>query len=178
MSRLAKKPINIPIGVEVKQDDGRVNIKGSRGTLGRDFRDEVKIEVADAEIKLSLARSSRQAKILLGTYASHLKNMIAGVTQGFEKKLMIEGIGYRATVASDKLTLNLGFSHPVELFIPEGVETVVEKNLITIKGCDKEVVGQFAANIRASRPPEPYKGKGIRYVDEVVRRKAGKKVVA
>ncbi|MBU4224074.1 50S ribosomal protein L6 [Patescibacteria group bacterium] len=179
MSRIGKKPILIPEKVEVKIDGGIVAVKGPLGEMQKSFREnDIEIAVKDGCVVLNAKRKSRQALALWGTYASHIKNMIEGVTKGFEKKLVIEGIGYRAQMEGLKLLLNLGLSHPVKAAAPDGVKAQVEKNVITISGVDKEKVGQFSAEIRALKKPEPYKGKGIRYENEIVRRKTGKKAAA
>ena len=178
MSRLAKKGIQIPSGVEVKLDGSSVVVKGSKGELARFFRPEVKIQVEGQLIKLEPKGSSKLVRSLVGTYAAHLKNMILGVTEGFAKKLQIEGTGYRFEVSGKELNLSVGFSHPVKLSIPEELNLKAEKGELTISGLDKELVGQFAASVRQVRPPEPYKGKGIRYEGEVIRRKQGKRAVA
>lgn len=179
MSRIGKKPIVIPDKVEVKIDGDNVFVKGSLGELCKKFDGNlIRIEAKDKNVFLSSKKNSRQASALWGTYASHIKNMIEGVEKGFEKKLIIEGVGYRAQADGAKLVFNLGFSHPVKLNIPEGIKAQVEKNLIIISGRDKETVGQFSADIRALKKPEPYKGKGIRYEGEIIRRKAGKKAAA
>jgi large subunit ribosomal protein L6 len=179
MSRLGKQPIQIPAGVEVTFADGVLTVKGAKGTLTRTFNTKVvDVSVADNQITLTPNKKQDGAQALWGTYASHIGNMIEGVTNGFEKKLEVEGVGYRAEAQGNKLVLSVGYSHPVEKHAPEGINIAVEKNLITISGPDKEVVGQFAANVRAVRKPEPYKGKGIHYVGEYIIRKQGKKAVA
>ncbi|MBI1999244.1 MAG: 50S ribosomal protein L6 [Parcubacteria group bacterium] len=175
MSRIGKRPIAIPDQTNVTLRDGEVTVTGPRGTLTRQFRPEIAITVENGTVMLSPARTSRLAQALWGTYAAHIKNMLRGVTAPFEKRLVIEGIGYRAEVAGKTLKLNVGFSHPVVVPIPEGIAVTVEKTSIGISGSDKELVGQFAAHVRAVRKPEPYKGKGIRYEGEVIRRKEGKK---
>ena len=177
MSRIGKKPIEIPEGVEVKIDSNEVTIKGPKGELSQEIRPEIKVEVKDKEVLVSLQRQTKQSKALWGTSRSLLANMVKGVVEGCQKQLQLEGVGYRAKVEGDKLILQVGFSHPVEFLKPEGIDFSVEKNIITIIGIDKEKVGQTSAKIRRIRPPEPYKGKGIRYVGEVVRRKEGKKAV-
>tara|TARA_B100000745_G_scaffold297543_1_gene244640 strand:- start:1204 stop:1737 length:534 start_codon:yes stop_codon:yes gene_type:complete len=177
MSRLGKQPIELPNGVEATLADGTLTIKGTKGTLTRNFRDDVAIKVEGNTIVLTPDPKSDLSPALWGTYASHVNNMVMGVSEGFEKKLEIEGVGYRAEMKGRTLVLNVGFSHPVELEVPEGLETVVEKNTITVTGADKETVGQFAANIRKVKKPEPYKGKGIHYVGEYIIRKQGKKAV-
>jgi large subunit ribosomal protein L6 len=178
MSKLAKRPITIPDKTDITVTDGVLIVSGPKGKLSRTMRPEVDIAIADKVLTVSTRRESKFAHALWGTYAAHIRNMIEGVTTPFVKKLVIEGIGYRAEIAGKTMTLLLGFSHPVKVEVPEGVTAVVEKNVITITGIDKEQVGQFAATIRAFKKPEPYKGKGIRYDDEVVRRKQGKKATA
>jgi large subunit ribosomal protein L6 len=175
MSRLGKKPILIPSGVEVKIDGEIVSVKGPKGELKRLFKNDVNISLNDNEMVLSPSRNSKEVMALWGTYVSHLKNMIDGVTKGFEKKLVIEGIGFRAQLEGKNLVLNLGFSHPIKIGIPDDLKAQVEKNIISILGADKEKVGALSAKIRALKKPEPYKGKGIRYENEIIRRKAGKK---
>lgn len=178
MSRLAQKPIAIPNGIDVLvSPDGTVSVKGPHGELTRRFRPEVGVLVDNGTIVIEKKKNTRLAQMLWGTYASHIKNMLQGVTEPYVKKLIIEGVGYRAEVKGRTLVMQLGFSHPVELEIPEGLEVAVEKETVTISGADKEQVGFFAAEARAKRKPEPYKGKGIRYSDEIIRRKQGKKAV-
>lgn len=177
MSRIGKQPIKIPEGVEVKLDNNSIIVKGPKGTLEQELRKEIEVEIKNDFIKLTPAQKTESAHTpaLWGLYRSLIANMVEGVSVGFEKKLEIIGVGYRAAVREEDLVLNVGFSHPVNLRIPPGIKVSIEKNIITLSGIDKQLVGQFAANIRKIRPPEPYKGKGIRYVDEVVRRKPGKK---
>lgn len=177
MSRLAKKPIEIPENVEIKIGGAEISVKGPKGNLSRFFDDVVHMEKTEKGVELKAKKLDKQAPALLGTYTSHIKNMIEGVTNGFSKKLIIEGVGFRAEARERELILNLGFSHPVQVEIPQGIEIKVEKNIIEVSGIDKELVGQTAAKIRSFKKPEPYKGKGIRYENEVVRRKAGKKAV-
>ena len=177
MSRLGKQPIAIPEDIEVKLEDGVVSVKGPLGELSRSMRSDISITVENGLITLTPANDTHLAKALWGTYASLINSMLQGVRKPFEKKLIVEGVGYRATHSGDLLTLSVGFSHPVELQVPENITISVEKNVISISGLDKEAVGQFAAKIRAVKKPEPYKGKGIRYDDEVVRRKQGKRAV-
>ncbi|OHA14253.1 MAG: 50S ribosomal protein L6 [Candidatus Tagabacteria bacterium RIFCSPLOWO2_01_FULL_39_11] len=177
MSRLAKKPISIPEGIKAEIENGTISIKGPKGELSRSFKNDY-IDIAKEGSLISfknLAVKNIKAKALLGTYAAHIRNMIKGVSEGFEKKLIIEGIGYKCRLEGENLILNLGFSHPVKYEAPKGVDLRVEKNFIFIKGIDKELVGRTAAQIRDFKKPEPYKGKGIRYEGEVVRRKAGKR---
>jgi large subunit ribosomal protein L6 len=175
MSRVGKNAIAIPAGTEVKVSADTITVKGKGGTLTRALHRTVAVKVEGSSIQVSPVGNTRLAKALWGTYAAHVRNMIAGVNTPFVKKLQIEGIGYKAEVQGKNIKLMLGFSHPVIVAMPEGVETKVEKNIVTIAGADKEKVGQFAASIRALKKPEPYKGKGIRYEGEVVREKAGKK---
>lgn len=177
MSRLGKNPIGIPSGVEVTLADGVLSVKGPKGTLSQPVKDAVKIVIEPGQVVLTPANESKQAAALWGTYASILMNLIEGVTKGYEKKLEIEGVGYRAEASGNKLKLNVGFSHPVEMEAPEGISVAVEKSEITISGIDKHAVGQFAANVRKVKEPEPYKGKGIRYQGEYIIRKQGKKAV-
>ena len=176
MSRIGKKPINIPQGVTVKAENGVLSVEGKLGKLERPIHQLVEIKVEDSQAKVSPKNNSRLARALWGTFASHIKNMIAGVTEGHQKVLLVEGIGYRVALEGKKLVLNVGFSHPVEIEVPDDLEVSVEKNQITIKGIDKEKVGQFAANVRAVKKPEPYKGKGIRYEGEYIIRKEAKKL--
>ncbi len=177
MSRIGKLPITLPSGVEATFKDGVFTMKGPKGTLSREMKSDVSVTVEGNTITLTPARESDHARALWGTYASHVNNMLEGVTKGFEKKLEIEGVGYRGEVKGKDLVLAIGFSHPVALPIPEGVTVTVEKGLFTITGIDKDVVGQFAATVRGQKEPEPYKGKGIRYQGEYIIRKQGKKAV-
>lgn len=174
MSRIGKKPIAIPAKTEVTVVGSTVTVKGPLGELSRVFASGVSCVVADGAVTLTPGAHMTNPA-LWGTVSSHVKNMIAGVNKAYEKKLIIEGIGYKAEVKGSDLVMGLGFSHPVKLAIPAGLKVTTEKNIITISGIDKEKVGQFVAEIRAWKKPEPYKGKGIRYIDEVVRRKQGKK---
>jgi large subunit ribosomal protein L6 len=176
MSRIGKKPIIIPSGVTVDISDQAIMIKGPKGELQSNLPGNVSVATTgENEIVVNPNDETKLSRALWGTYASLIDNMVAGVTEGFRKKLIIEGVGYRAETQGKKLVMQLGYSHPVEMEIPADLEVVVEKNLITVSGIDKELVGQFAANIRANRKPEPYKGKGIRYENEQIRRKEGKK---
>ncbi|MCK5027226.1 MAG: 50S ribosomal protein L6 [Candidatus Pacebacteria bacterium] len=175
MSRIGKKPIIIPENTELKQDGATITVKGPKGEISRTFRNEVNIKIDGNTVTLEPANNSKFAQSLWGTYGSHITNMIDGVNTPFEKKLIIEGVGFRAEMSGNKLVLSLGFSHKIEEETPEGLTVLVEKNTLSISGVDKEKVGQFAAKVRSYRKPEPYKGKGIRYVDEVIRRKEGKK---
>ena len=177
MSRLGKLPVAIPSGVDINNADGVLTVKGPKGTLTRDVHADVSITIGDDGVTVSPVKETKLSQALWGTFAAHVNNMITGVTEGFEKKLEIEGVGYRAEMKGRTLVLNVGFSHPVELEVPEGLEAVVEKNVITITGFDKDALGQFAANVRKVKKPEPYKGKGIRYQGEYIIRKQGKKAV-
>lgn len=177
MSRLGKQPITLPSGVEATFADDALTVKGPKGTLSRPINTRHVAVAIDGNVITFTPNETDKAPALWGTYASHAHNMIHGVTEGYEKKLEIEGVGYRAEAQGDKIVLNVGYSHPVELRYPEGVSATVEKNVITVSGHDKDVVGQFAANIKKVRPPEPYKGKGIRYEGEYIIRKQGKKAV-
>lgn len=175
MSRLAKKPIIIPEKTTVTLEGNNVTVKGPLGTLVRAFPAAVEIKVEGNEARVTLISTNRDHKPLLGTVVAHIKNMVAGVNVAYVKKLLIEGVGFKADVKGQTLNLALGFSHPVTLEAPAGLIVVTEKGSITISGINKEVVGQFAATVRSWKVPEPYKGKGIRYSDEVIRRKQGKK---
>lgn len=175
MSRLAKQAIQIPAKAEVSVADNTIAVKGPKGTLSKPTHRLVKIAVGAEGVQVSVANESLEARALVGTYASHVKNMLKGVTEGYTKKLLVEGVGYKWDVQGKNLNLALGFSHPVVVAIPEGLTLKADKGTLTIEGHDKEAVGQFAANIRALKKPEPYKGKGIRYDGEVIRRKQGKK---
>ena len=175
MSRIGKRGILIPAGTEVVISATEISVKGKGGTLKRAMHPAVAIKVEGQEIMVSPAEKTRLAQALWGTYAAHVRNMIAGVNTPFLKKLQIEGIGYKAEVSGKNLKMALGFSHPVLVAIPEGITVVVEKNMISVTGANKEIVGQFAASVRALKKPEPYKGKGIRYEGEIVREKQGKK---
>lgn len=178
MSRIGKLPIKIPTGTDVSVASGEIVVKGKGGTLKRMIHPAVSIAVEKGEAVVSPKETSRLGRALWGTYAAHVRNMIAGVNTPFVKKLQVEGIGYRAELSGRELKLSVGFSHPVLLSIPKGISAAVEKNIITVSGADKEQVGEFAASIRAQKKPEPYKGKGIRYEGEVVRQKQGKKAAA
>ena len=175
MSRIAKKPIQLPPKTEASFAAGVITIKGPLGSLSKEVRDDIKVVIENNEITLTLTNQTLRAKALWGTYASHIRNMIAGVNKPFEKKLVIEGIGYKADIKGKDLVLAVGFSHPVNLPIPADLKVTSEKNTLTVSGMDCEKVGQFAAVVRATKKPEPYLGKGIRYSDEVIRRKQGKK---
>jgi len=176
MSRVAKAPVAIPAGVEVKLADDKITIKGKQGQLELDVHASVAISQEENELKFAPKSADKQSNALAGTFRSLVNNMVTGVSVGFEKKLILQGVGYRAKAAGNTLNLSLGFSHPVDYALPEGVtaETPSQTEVV-IKGIDKQQVGQVAAEIRGYRPPEPYKGKGVRYADENVRRKEAKK---
>lgn len=182
MSRIGKKVIALPEKTEVKVSDGLILVKGPLGELSRPLHPVIELKIVGNEVTVHPLRKSLESRALWGTYASHLTNMISGVNKPFEKKLILEGIGFKSEVKGDpasngasKIVFALGFSHPVELDIPAGLKVTAEKNNITISGSDKEAVGQFAAKLRSLKKPEPYKGKGMRYDGEVIKRKQGKK---
>ncbi len=176
MSRIGRQPIAIPAGVTVEiAENNVVTVKGPKGTLSRELPIEMEIKQEDGQITVSRPNDLKRMKSLHGLTRTLIHNMVVGVTDGYSKVLEVNGVGYRAAKAGKKLTLSLGYSHPVEMEDPEGIETVLEgQNKIFVKGIDKEKVGQYAAEIRDKRRPEPYKGKGIKYADEVIRRKVGK----
>jgi large subunit ribosomal protein L6 len=179
MSRIGRKPIALPAGVSLTVADRVVTVKGAKGSLTTELHPHVTLAVDGQTANVSVTDPDRkQDRALWGLFRALVANMVRGVTEGFEKKLEVHGIGYKAAASGKKITLSVGFSHPVEFPLPDGVEGKVEKNVITISGIDKQLVGDTAARIRQIRPPEPYKGKGIKYADEVVRRKAGKVVKA
>ena len=179
MSRVGKQPIPIPDGVSVAHDGGTVNVKGPHGALSQRIPEGIRVEIADGQVKLERPDDRNQSRALHGLARALVANMVRGVEKPFAKQLEIQGVGYRAEAAGTTLTLQLGFSHPVEMPIPEGLKVSVDRNVIVrIEGIDRQQVGQFAADVRATRPPEPYKGKGIRYAGEHVRRKVGKGGVA
>lgn len=176
MSRIGKKPIEIPDDVEIKITERLVKIKGPKGEMSKEIPLEIGIEIKDKKILLNPKRKTKKSGALWGLTRSLLYNDVKGVTEGFEKELELIGIGYRASMEKEKLlVLEVGFSHKVEIEVPEGIDVSVKKNIITISGIDKQKVGEVAAKIRKIRPPEPYKGKGIRYMGEKVRRKEGKR---
>ncbi|MGA1861797.1 50S ribosomal protein L6 [Deferribacter thermophilus] len=175
MSRIGKKPINIPSGVKINLDKDKIVVEGPKGKLEQKLHPNIKIEISDNEILVKRVDDTKLSRSLHGLYRSLINNMVEGVTKGFEKRLEIVGVGYRAALKGKALDLSLGFSHPVVIEPPEGIEFVVENpQKIVVKGIDKQLVGQVAANIRSIRKPEPYKGKGIRYEGEYILRKAGK----
>ena len=177
MSRLAKKPIPIPDKVSAKINGTEITIKGPAGEVSRQFYPAITITVADNVINLKPQIETKEALALWGTYGSEIKSMLKGVVTPFVKKLVLEGIGFKSEVKGNELIFSLGFTHPVKIPIPKNISVTAVKNLITITGVDKELVGRFAAEIRALKKPEPYKGKGFRYENEVIRRKEGKKTV-
>ena len=175
MSRIGKQPVPIPDKVSVDVKGRHVTVKGPKGTLARELPETIVVEQEGSNVKVSPENDSRIARQRHGLCRTLVANMVEGVSKGFEKRLQIQGVGYRAQAQGKKLTLNVGYSNPVEMQMPEGIDVAVEKNTeVILNGIDKEVLGNIAARIRAVRPPEPYKGKGIRYLGEQVRRKAGK----
>ncbi len=175
MSRIGKQIINIPSGTEVIFKDYVLTVKGPKGELSREIRPGFDIKVENGTATVIPLKHDLQARALWGTYGSHLKNMVKGVTEQFTKKLLLEGIGFKADVAGDKINLNLGFSHPIQVSIPKGVTVTSEKGQVLFTGCDKEAVNQLASQVRSLKKPEPYKGKGFRYEGEIIKRKQGKK---
>jgi len=178
MSRVGKKPILIPKDVTVNVADFEISVKGPKGEISRKLHRDIGADVREGTITLAPIRETKKTPALWGLFRSLVANMVEGVTNGYEKKLELEGIGYRANLEGDTLLMQLGFSHPVRFKAPQGIAFKVEKNLITVSGINKELVGEVSAMIRNLKPPEPYKGKGIHYRGEVIRRKAGKKAVA
>jgi len=179
MSKIGKKIIAIPQGIEIKLDGEKLEVKGPKGTLNLEINRQIKVEVTDGEMKFSRTRNTKEANALWGLTRALVNNMIIGAKDGYEKKLELQGVGFRMALQGKKLVMALGFSHPVEAEIPEGLTVKIEdNNVLSISGFDKQKVGQFAANIRALKEVEPYKGKGFRYQGEKVRRKVGKKAGA
>ena len=175
MSRIGRMPIAVPAGVTVDiAENNHVTVKGPKGTLERTLPAEMDIKLEDSQVSVTRPNDLKKMKSLHGLTRTLINNMVVGVTDGYVKELEVNGVGYRASKSGKELTLNLGFSHPVVMTDPEGLESKVEGNKITVSGIDKEKVGQYAAEIRDKRRPEPYKGKGIKYADEVIRRKVGK----
>jgi large subunit ribosomal protein L6 len=176
MSRVGSSAINIPADVTVSHEGGLMVVKGKNGELSAPLHGDVELSLADNVATLKPVRDTRQAKALWGTMRASLSNMVVGVSAGFTRKLEINGVGYRAAMQGNKLVLSLGFSHPVEMEVPAGLKVAVENNTsVTITGADKQLLGQFASEVRAKRPPEPFKGKGVKYADEYIVRKEGKK---
>jgi len=178
MSRIGKKPIAIPQGVKIELHRSTLSVTGPKGTLALEVNPEVKITIGEQEVQIEKIGKSKKAPAIWGTETRLIENMLEGVTKGFQKQLELSGVGYRMAVAGKKINLSLGFSHPVEVEIFEGIEVKIENAIMTISGIDKQKVGQFSANIKALKPVEPYKGKGFHYVGEYVRRKEGKKAGA
>lgn len=175
MSRIGRMPITVPAGVDVKLKDSTLTVKGAKGTLEKEFHKDMTIKIENGKILVERPSDEKQHRALHGLTRTLINNMVIGVTQGYEKALEINGVGYRAQKQGKKLVLTLGYSHPVEMEEPAGITVdVPAPNKIIVKGVDKQAVGEFAAKIRGKREPEPYKGKGIKYVDEVIRRKEGK----
>ena len=176
MSRIGRKPVVVPAGVEITVDANNVvTVKGPKGQLSEEISKLIKVEVKEGEVEVTRSSDAREERSQHGLARTLINNMVIGVTQGFEKKLQLVGVGYKAEKKGNTLVMNLGYSHPVEMVDPEGITTEVPSATeIVVKGADKAFVGNYAANIRAWRKPEPYKGKGIKYVDEVIRRKEGK----
>ncbi len=174
MSRIGQMPIDKPKAVEVTVNGGIVEVKGPKGNMSRKLPRQIDVKVNDNIVNVELHKQKNLLKAIHGTYRALIANMVQGVNEGWKKQLELIGTGYRAEVRGKTLVLIVGYSHPVELDIPEGLQVIVEKNVVTVEGIDKELVGSFAAEIRRQRPPEPYKGKGIKYVDETIIRKAGK----
>jgi len=177
MSRIGKQQIEIPEKTEVSILDGVIFVKGPGGELSKKTKSNILIEIKDKKVILSPKDETIETMSLWGTYASHIINMVSGVNTPFQKKLVIEGVGYKAALSEGAIVLNIGFSHPINIKIPLGINVSIKKNIITVSGIDKETVGQFTAIIRSKKKPEPYKGKGIRYFDEIIKRKEGKKSV-
>ena len=176
MSRVGSSAISIPADVTMSHEGGVVVVKGKNGELSAPLHSDVELKVADNLAPLSPRRNTREAKALWGTMRASVSNMVVGVSEGFTRKLEINGVGYRAAMQGNRLVLNLGYSHPVEMEVPQGLSVNVENNTsVTITGADKQLLGQFAAEVRAKRPPEPFKGKGVKYADEYIVRKEGKK---
>lgn len=176
MSRIANNPVALPSGVEIKIDGQRISVKGGKGSMEMDVHADVEVKQEDNELTFAARSGSKQAKALSGTMRALVSNMVVGVSSGFERRLQLQGVGYRAQAQGNKLNLQLGFSHPVEYELPAGVSAETPSQTeIVISGTDNQLVGQVSAEIRAFRPPEPYKGKGVRYMNERVRRKEAKK---
>ncbi len=179
MSRIGKQVINIPADVEVKIDGSFIVVKGPKGQLKQELHPKISVMAENNEVRVKVANEQEKSqRALWGLFGSLIKNMIIGVTQGYNKQLAISGVGFTSAVSGKKLILKVGFSHPVEYQIPEGIEIKSENNIITISGIDKQLVGEAAAQIRQIKKPEPYKGKGIKYIEEKIRRKAGKAAAA
>ena len=174
MSRLGKLPINLPEGVSAQFNNGVIIVKGPKGELSRAIKAPATVEIADGVLTVSVDKEAKDASAYWGLYRTLINNMVIGVKTGFTKKLEINGVGYRAAVSGNKLNLNLGYSHPIEFVLPVGISAAVEGNAITLSGINNELLGDTAFKVRKLRAPEPYKGKGVKYSDEILRRKAGK----
>ena len=174
MSKIGKQPINLPANVTVEVNGRSVIVKGPRGELKKMFGEGVDVKIEDGKVSISIQKVTKQHMSNWGTTRSNISNMVKGVAEGWQKQMELIGTGYRAEVRGDTLVLTVGYSHPIEIKAPAGITFKVEKNIITVDGSDKVLVGQVSANVRAARPPEPYKGKGVKYVGEIIRRKAGK----
>ena len=177
MSRIGKRIITLPEKTELTVSEKTIVVKGPLGELKRTLHPVIEIKKEGNDVTVHLKKNTLEARALWGTFASHISNMVSGVNKPFQKQLILEGIGYKSEVKGDKMVLALGFSHPVEVAIPEGLKVTAEKNVITVSGSDKEKVGEFSAKLRMLKKPEPYKGKGMRYSTETIRRKQGKKSV-
>ncbi len=175
MSRIGKKPIEIKDGVKIEVKDGAASVTGPKGNLVFKFSPEMEVKISEKEVSVIKKGNSNNAEALWGTTARIIENMIKGVTEGYQKQLELNGVGFRMALQGKKINMALGFSHPVVVEIPEGIEVKIENNILTVSGIDKQKVGQFAASIKALKKVEPYKGKGFKYVGEIVRRKEGKK---
>lgn len=177
MSRIGKKPVIIPSGVKVEKKDLTLTVTGPKGTLVLPLHPKINLQISDKEVIVDIeAKDNKREKALWGLFRALIQNLVDGVTKGFEKKLEVVGVGFKVATTPGKLTMSLGFSHPVEVIVPKGITVAVDKNTISISGADKQQVGQFAAEVRELKKPEPYKGKGIKYIDEQIIRKAGKVV--
>ncbi|OGH86490.1 MAG: 50S ribosomal protein L6 [Candidatus Magasanikbacteria bacterium RIFOXYC12_FULL_33_11] len=175
MSRIGKQIISIPEGVTVNMTDASIEVKGPKGTLVRQLNDKVEVKMENNSLTFDVKnKEDKKERSLWGTFAAHLKNMILGVTEGFKKELEVNGVGYKVAMQGKDIKLEVGFSHPVIFKMPDSVKAIVEKNVITLESYDKEMLGSITAEIRSIRKPEPYKGKGIKYMEEIIRRKAGK----
>ena len=175
MSRIGRQPIKIPDGLTAEMKDNKFKVKGPKGELSFQIRPEIEVVIKDNQIIVSIKQETKESKAFWGLTRSLIFNAVKGVNQGYQKQLEIQGVGYKARVEGEELVLEVGFSHPVNIKKPEGIEFSVSKNIITVSGIDKQLVGEMAAQTRAARPPEPYKGKGIRYLGEEVIRKVGKR---
>ncbi len=175
MSRIGKKTIQIPSGVTVTQQGELLTVKGPKGTLNRVVNSAVKINIAQSEVTVDVVnKEDKKERSLWGTFSAHIQNMVEGVTKGFKRQLEVNGVGYRIGMQGKDIKFDLGYSHPIIFKIPEGITATVEKNVVTIEGSDIELLGEVAAEMRSLRKPEPYKGKGVKYMEETIRRKAGK----